>query len=91
MWKHELTNDEKEACSGEANGWLYIIDLFIEKHPEFKLADKTRDCYVYEYQKSKSNNNDKELTIEEFNKQLNDADYGKVIYSEINSIRVHKN
>lgn len=34
MWKHELTNDEKEACSGEANGWLYIIDLFIEKHPE---------------------------------------------------------
>lgn len=25
---------------------------FIEKHPEFKLADKTRDCYVYEYSKS---------------------------------------
>lgn len=34
MWKHELTKEEKEACSGEANGWLYIIDLFIEKHPE---------------------------------------------------------
>ena len=63
---------------------------FIEKHPEFKLADKTRDCYVYEYQKPKSNNNDKELIIEEFNKQLNDADYGKVIYSEINSIPVQE-
>lgn len=34
MWKHELTNEEKDACSGEANGWLYIIDLFIAKHPE---------------------------------------------------------
>lgn len=32
---------------------------FIEKYPEFKLADTTRDCYVYEYQNSKSNNNDK--------------------------------
>lgn len=56
---------------------------FIEKHPEFKLADKTRDCYVYEYQKSKSNNNDKELTIEEFNKRLNDADYGILINGKV--------
>ena len=36
MWKHELTNEEKDACDGEANGWLYIIDLFIAKHPECK-------------------------------------------------------
>ena len=28
---------------------------FIEKYPEFKLADTTRDCYVYEYQKSITN------------------------------------
>lgn len=34
MWKHELTNEERNACDGEANGWLYIIDLFIAKHPE---------------------------------------------------------
>ena len=56
---------------------------FIEKHPEFKLADKTRDCYVYEYQKSKSNNNDKELMIEAFNKELNTADYGILINGKV--------
>lgn len=56
---------------------------FIEKHPEFKLADKTRDCYVYEYQKSKSNNNDKELMIEAFNKKLNTADYGILINGKV--------
>ena len=61
---------------------------FIEKHPEFKLADKTRDCYVYEYQKSKSNNNDKELTPEEFMRRC--IHHGKVIYSEINSIPVQE-
>ena len=61
---------------------------FIEKHPEFKLADKTRDCYVYEYQKSKSNNNDKGLTPEEFMRRC--IHHDKVIYSEINSIPVQE-
>ena len=80
--------DSKERVTAEK--YIEGCKKFIEKHPEFKLADKTRDCYVYEYQKPKSNNNDKELIIEEFNKQLNDADYGKVIYSEINSIPVQE-
>ena len=35
MWKHELTREERDACDDEANGWLYIIELFIAKHPEY--------------------------------------------------------
>ena len=45
---------------------------FIEKYPEFKLTDTTRDCYVYEYQNSKSNNNDKK------HKELLDEAYEKM-------------
>ena len=61
---------------------------FIEKHPEFKLADTTRDCYVYEYQNSKSNNKKHkevldELMIEAFNKELNTADYGIMINGKV--------
>ena len=39
-----------------ANKKKLASQKFIEKYHEFKLVDTTRDCYVYEYQNSKSNN-----------------------------------